>query len=88
MGRLLFRVLVYREFKKIFNMIFKEDYSDFCFPQVMNTLSDSNEIRAHNHLITKRTVYQLLNWLSDCKFESRFCHLSFIYRFLHIQATI
>ena len=52
-------------------------------------LSDSNEIRTHSHLLRKRTLSHLakLAWpvwlngwvfvyeLSDCGFESRWCHL-------------
>ena len=53
------------------------------------SLSDSNGIRTHNHLVRKRTLNHLAKrpvWLngwvfvyelSRCGFESRYCHISF-----------
>ena len=40
------------------------------------SLSDSNGIRTHNHLVPKRTLNHLVFHyeLSDCGFESRCCH--------------
>ena len=53
------------------------------------SLSDSNEIRTHNHLVRKRTLNYLAKFwpvwlngwvfiyeLSGCGFESRCCHLN------------
>ena len=44
----------------------------------ISSLSDSNGIRTHNHLVHKRTINhlaKLANELSGCGFESRCCHL-------------
>ena len=44
------------------------------------SLSDSNGIRTHNHLVRKRTLRVFGYELRGCGFESRYCHLNLRYR--------